>query len=209
MEGTTITLKELFKTALNAVASPAAFFRALPRTGGFTAPFVFLVAMGAVTGLVTALLGLLDLANIFSTGMAFAAVLIIPAVYAVMGFVLALLAHLVWKAFGSGETYETSYRCIAYIGAFMPVVAVLNVIPYLGWMLVAVLVTYVYVVATVEVHRIPPRTAWAVFGAIGLAVLFLGLGRESGMRTAERASAQRIEQMQKELNEMRSEREAR
>ena len=101
---------ELIRTALKVITTPAAFFREMPKTGGFVEPLLFLIAVGAVTGVVTAMLGLMGLANIFSTGMAVAAVLLVPAAYAVLGFLLAAVAHVLWKLLGSQETYETAYR---------------------------------------------------------------------------------------------------
>lgn len=192
----------MLRTAIKVVTSPAAFFREMPKTGGYKDPLLFLVVMGAATGVITVILGLFDLVTIFSAGMAIAATIIIPAVFVVFGFVGALIAFAVWKLLGSQETYESAFRCVAYIAAAMSIVAVIDVIPYIGWVAVVALVTYLYVTASTGVHKIASQKAWIVFGIIGVAVLFLGLGSEFGTRSAQQSAEQRVQEMQKTLEEM-------
>ncbi len=162
------------RTAVKVILSPAAFFREMPKTGGYGEPLLFMIAMGVVTGILTDILGLLKLATIFSTGMAIAAIIVIPVVYGVLGFIGAAIAFVIWKFMGSLEPYETAYRCVAYIAAFMPVVTVIDAVPYAGWLAVVALVTYVYVSASIETHKIPVPRAWTVYGIIGAVLLISG-----------------------------------
>jgi len=174
MEKKTVDFKAIPKTALRVIMSPAAFFREMPRTGGFAEPLLFMVAMGVVTGVLAAVLGLFGLATIFSTGMAIAAIIVIPVVYGVLGFIGAGVAFVIWRLLGSREPYETAYRCVAYIAALMPVVTVLDAVPYAGWLAVVALVTFLYVKASVETHKLAAQKSWAVFGIIGLVLLIGG-----------------------------------
>jgi len=218
-----LNVTALLKTAVKVIISPETFFREMPKHGGFSAPLAFMVTMGVINGLVTAALGLFEMASnpifctgmtmvsiilypfaelsptpILSTGMAIASVMLYPLAYAVLGFAGAGLVFAVWKILGSSESFETAYRCVAYLAAFMPITTLLLVIPYGGLLVSIVLLTYLYVVISKEVHRINTVKAWAVFGLIGVVLFFMGLGADiraqdrnkkmTGAKTAEPAS---------------------
>lgn len=198
-----VTIMGLAKTAVRVVTSPAAFFREMPKRPGFAEPLAFMVMMGLINGTVTGALGLFDIASnhifstgmsimslilypfielapttIMSTGMAIAAMLLCPLAYAVFGFAGAGLVHAVWKALGSREPFETAYGCVAYLSAFMPITTLLMVMPYAGILICIVLLTYLYVLISKEVHGIAGTRAWVVFGLIGVMLFFIGLGAD-------------------------------
>ena len=198
-----VTVTALMKTAVKVITSPAAFFREMPKSGGFTLPLAFMVTMGAINGLVTAALGLFDMASnpifstgmmmvsivlypvaelshtpIMSTGMAIASVMLYPLAYAVFGFAGAGLVFAVWKIMGSSESYETAYCCVAFLAAFMPITTLLLVIPYAGLLVSVALLTYLYVLISRNVHRINVTRAWVVFGVIGVVLFFMGIGAD-------------------------------
>jgi hypothetical protein len=196
-----VTVTELMQTAVKVITSPAAFFREMPKSGGFSLPLAFMVMMGVINGLVTAALGLFDIASnpifstgmmmvsivlypfaelshtpILSTGMAIASIMLYPLAYAVLGFAGAGLVFAVWKIMGSRESYETAYCCVAYLAAFMPVTTLLLVIPYAGLLVSVALLTYLYVLISRKVHGIEFTRAWVVFGLIGVMLFFMGIG---------------------------------
>jgi len=49
------------QTAIRIITQPAAFFREMPKTGGFVEPLIFMVVIGVVSGLIQAVLSLLHL----------------------------------------------------------------------------------------------------------------------------------------------------
>lgn len=175
MEKKGIDFRVMLQTAIAALTSPGTFFREIPKTGGYAEPLLFMVVMGVVNGLVTAALGLFGLTFIFSTGMAIASIIIYPIMYAVFGFIGAAIAFGIWKLMGSQEPYETAYRCVAYIAAFMLIVSVIDIIPYIGVLAGIALLTWVYVVTSVETHNIPSQKAWIVFGSLGVAIFLMSL----------------------------------
>ena len=61
MEKKGIDFAALPATAIKAITSPAVFFREMPKTGGFLEPLVFMAVMGAVAGLVEAILAIAGL----------------------------------------------------------------------------------------------------------------------------------------------------
>jgi len=193
----------LMRTAVKVITSPTTFFEDMPKSGGFSAPLAFLVMMGVLNGLVTAALGLFDMASnpifstgmtmvsivlypfavlsptpILSTGMAIASIILYPLAYAVLGFAGAGLVFAVWKILGSHKSYETAYSCVAYLAAFMPITTLLLVIPYGGLLVSIVMLTYLYVLISRAVHGIQVARAWVVFGLIGVVLFFMGLGAD-------------------------------
>jgi hypothetical protein len=198
-----IDFAAILQTTIKVVTSPVSFFREMPKTGGYKEPLVFMVVMGVVNGLVTAALGLFGLAFIFSTGMAIASIIIYPVIYAVFGFIGAAIVFVIWKLMGSQEPFETSYRCVASIAAFMPIVSVIDIIPYIGVLASLALLTWVYVVASVETHKLPSRKAWLVFGILGAAIFLMSLGAGMASRTMQSGSERRVKEMQQSTEEMR------
>ena len=62
-------LLEAFKDrAMGVITGPEAFYKGMPKTGGFLDPLIFAVAMGVVTGLLHASLALVSL-NPYATAM--------------------------------------------------------------------------------------------------------------------------------------------
>lgn len=193
-----INVAEIPQTALKVVMSPAAFFREMPKTGGYVEPLIFMVAMGVVSGLLHAVFSFLGLQFKASIGMALSSIVIFPIAIAVMGFVAAAIMFAIWKLMGSEEPYETSYRCVAYVSALSPIMTVLNLIPYAGSVLSLGIACYYYVIASVETHGIPARKAWTVFGIIAIVLAVMSL---SGQYTARKALVE-AERLQKEAEVM-------
>ncbi len=64
---------------------------------------------------------------------------------------------------GSKETYETAYRCAAYISALTPITCVLGIVPYIGGAVGVALAMYFTIIATIMVHQIPLAKGMACF----------------------------------------------
>jgi hypothetical protein len=155
-----------------------------------------MVVLAVASGLVLSLLALLRIAP---GGMvaALASVLIAPFIVAIFGFVAAAFLFAIWKVMGSGESYETAYRAMAYTAAIMPVATLLNVIPYLGAVFGLVWATYLIVVASREVHGIPVKTALVGFGVICAVFVLISVAAETASRKMVR-EMQAWEQQTKE-----------
>jgi hypothetical protein len=196
-------------TAIRVLTSPAAFFREMPKKGGFVEPLVFMVAMGVAGGIIQAAVALLHLRAAAAAGMGLSAIVAVPVMVAVFGFVGAAILFGIWKVMGSQEDYEAAYRCCAYLAAVSPVTILLGVVPYAGGALGLALMTYYLVIASVEVHKLPSQKSWMVFGIIGAFLALMGLSAEIAARRAaarmqESAKAwqQQGEAMQKGAEEL-------
>ncbi len=191
------------RTAVEVVTSPAAFFREMPKTGGFVEPVAFLLVLSAATAVVNAVLGLLGLIPFLSAGMAIAGIVLLPAVMLVAGFIWAGIVFAVWKAIGSAEPFETSYRCVAYLTALMPVTAIINLVPYAGFVIVIAGMTWYYVIASVETHKVPAQKAWIAFGIIGAVMLLMGITADIASRSARHSLEGKSQEMQQDMDQMR------
>lgn len=164
-------MQTIFSTAKAVVTGPTEFFRAMPKEGGYKAPLTFAIVMGVCAGLLQAVIFTLGLRPTAGLAMAAAAVIMTPIMVAVFSFIGAGLAWISWKALGSKESYETAYRCSAYASAITPVTALAGALPFIGPSIGMVWMTFVIIVASVEVHQIPKRRAQVVFG--GLCAFFV------------------------------------
>ncbi|MEI7881719.1 MAG: YIP1 family protein [bacterium] len=166
------------------ILNPAEFYRGMPKVGGFGDPLVFAVVLGVVTGIVQAILGLVHLSPV-----GLSAIIIMPIGVLIGGFIGAAIVFVIWKLMGSSESYETAYRCGAYAMAVQPILAVAGLIPVVGSLVGLAWMTFLLVQASVEVHKIPAKKAWLVFGIIAAVFALMTLGAQAGARKAQRSMA--------------------
>ena len=159
-------IKTILNTVVKVITNPVGFFQGMPKTGGFVEPLIFMISIGIVAGIIRATLAIVGLGFAVSFSQAIALIIIVPIFAGIFGFVGAGILFIVWKIMGSQQSFETAYRCSAYAGGIVPITTVLSIIPFLGPILGLVWVTYLLVVASVEVHKLNQKTSWIVFGAI-------------------------------------------
>lgn len=179
-------LKGIVPTVIEVITNPKGFFSKMPKTGGFVQPLLFMVVLGVVSGLITSVLSLVGVGPAGAMLSGLAAVILIPIVVAIFGFVGAAILFLIWKVLGSQESFETAYRGMAYTAAIMPITTILNFVPYIGGVIGLVWLTYLIVVVSTEVHAIKQKTAWIVFGAIGAVLALLSISAETAGRKMAR-----------------------
>lgn len=160
------------RNAAKVLSSPRDFFEGMPRSGGFPEPFVFMVAMGFAAGVVQIFLKAFGLAPAVGTDAALSSIVVMPVTLAAFGFPEAAILYILWRIMGSAETYETAYRCAAYVSVLVPVAVVLETFPLLGPATAVVLVMFFLVAASVSAHRVPSWKAWLVFGSVGGLLVF-------------------------------------
>ena len=183
-------VQAIIDTAKQVIVNPAGFYRGMAKSGGFGAPLTFAVVLGVVTGLVQAVLGIVHLGPAVSVAMALGSIVIMPIMVLIFGFVGAAIVFVVWKLMGSNESYETAYRCGAYASAISPITAVASLIPGVGSLVGLGWMTYLLVMASIEVHKIPAKKAWLVFGIIAGIFALMTLGAQAGARKAQRSMAE-------------------
>ena len=197
MEGKGIDFAAIPQTAVKVLTSPAEFFKGMPKTGGFVEPLVFLIAMGVVGGLLQSILSLLRFRVAAGMMMGVGSVILLPILIGIFGFVGAAILYVIWKLIGSQESYETAYRCGAYIGVLTPLSVLLNLLPIVGGVVNILLMTFFLVTASVAVHNLPSRKAWMVFGIIGGIMILFSVSAEFAARRISREAVK----FQKEAEE--------
>jgi len=190
-------------TAIRVLTSPASFFREMPKSGGYVEPLVFMAAMGVVGGVIQAVIALLHLHAVAAAGMGVSAIVVVPIAVAIFGFVGAAVLFAIWKVMGSQESYETAYRCGAYISAVTPITTLLGILPYAGIVVALAITTYYLVVASVEVHKLPAQKAWMVFGIIGALLALSNVGAQFAARKAASRFEENAKVLQQQGEEMR------
>lgn len=186
MENKGIEFAAIPQTAVNILTSPSNYFRNMPKAGGFIEPLVFAIVMGIISGFIQAVLGIMGLRLVMGVGMALASVILMPIVIVIGSFIGAAILFVIWKLMGSQESYETAYRCGAYMSAISPIIAILGIIPYIGSPVGIVLGIFFIVIASVEVHKIPSQKAWLVFGIIGAIFVIMSITSEFAARRLTR-----------------------
>lgn len=180
-----IDVRLISDQAAAVIAAPAAFYRTtMPRTGGFKGPLVFMIVLTLVGSFLFALGFALSVNPVAGLIMAAASVLLVPLVVSILSFLMSALLFLVWRALGSKQSFETSYRVFAYTYSIFPITTVLGFLPYLG--LVGMGWNFVLLaIASVEVHRIPARVAYPVFGLITLLLAVLAVNAQPQLRALQ------------------------
>ena len=179
MKAKDINFAAMLQIAVRILTAPAESFREMPKKGGFLEPLVFALVMGLTASIILAIWSLLGFGygGGASPGVAaiFLSIIYMPAIFAICSFIGAAIVFLIWKLMGSKQKYEVFYRCMAYLMALAPIIAIIEVIPYAGTILSFAIVTFYIVIASAEVNGIPVRKALQVFGIIGV-VWIIGVG---------------------------------
>ncbi|MGC2048392.1 MAG: YIP1 family protein [Gallionella sp.] len=160
--------KGLTDLANKQIANPVDFYRTMPKTGGLLDPLFYLV----MTVLLDVILISVESfvahgAGFYGLGMLVGSLIIAPMIAAILSFFVAGIFYAIWSFMGSSESYETSYRCLAYMQIIVPVAILLSFVPYLGLLGIAWWL-YLMVTATRLVHNLPAKPALLVFGIIAV-----------------------------------------
>jgi hypothetical protein len=171
-------LTSVVPTTLKIITNPVDFYRNMRRTGGFVEPLIYMIILGVAAGLLRCLLGLFGMGMVGTAFAALGMIIIYPILAALFGFIMGGILFAIWKVIGSEESYETAYRCGAYMAAIAPITTLFSLIPYLGTLISLGWTTYLLVVASIEVHRIEDKKAWMVFGIIGGILALMSISSE-------------------------------
>jgi hypothetical protein len=202
MNMNTDTVKSYFKgltdIAIRLITTPVDFFKSMPKSGGLLDPMLFLV----VTVLIEVILIFVESfvkhgVGVYGLGMLVGTMVIISIIALILSFFVAGIIYAIWSFMGSNESYETSYRCMAYIQIIVPIAILISVVPYLGLLCIAWWL-YLMVTATTVVHNLPVKPALLVFGIIAALV---GLAYFSSVSSAIKAK-EHMQEFTRELQKM-------
>jgi hypothetical protein len=191
-------IKGLLGLAIKLVVNPVDFFRTMPKTGGVIDPLLYVV-MTALLGVVLSAIesSVSYGAGVHDLGMLVIWLIIVPLIVAILSFLVAAICFAVWTFTGSSESYQTSYRCLAYMHILMPVTILLSFVPYLGLLGIAWWFCLM-VIATREVHKTSIKFALLIFGIIAA---LSGFAYYSAV-SSEIKSKEHLKEFTKELQKM-------
>jgi len=182
------------------ITDPTAFYRAMPREGGYSEPIIFALVMGAVSGAVFAVLSIVGLTGAGFAGLA--AIIWMPIAMFIASFVGGAIMFVIWKLMGSPRDFQAAYRCVAYSYGIMPVLTIVSIIPYVGTVVRVVWGLWLMLIASVEVHERARQTALIVLGIIGVILLITGLSGERASRQLAASGQQGAAELQRSLQSM-------
>jgi hypothetical protein len=176
------SLSAIIKKALVILKNPILFYREMPKSGGYLEPVLFVTVMAVIVGLLMTVFSIFGLGIMGGMALGINTILFTTVMSIISSFIGAVILYFIWKLMGSNESYETSYRCIAYASVVYPLVALLGSIPYLSSVVSVLFGTYLMIIASVEVHHIKQKTAYIVFCIIGIIGLLSNISNEMLVR---------------------------
>lgn len=186
------------ETMIRVITDPVGFYQCMLRGGGYVEPLLFAVIMGVIGGLIQAVLSIFGIGFTGTILVALTSILLVPVMIAVFGFVGAAILFVIWRLLGSQEPFETAYRCGAYATAITPVTTVLGIIPFIGPVLGVVWMTYLMIIASIQVHQVKPKTALIVFGVLGALLVLSSISSQFAARKMEK----QLDKFQSELGKI-------
>lgn len=174
------------ETMMQVITNPVGFYQSMGRSGGFVEPLIFAVVMGVIGGILQAILSIFGIGSGGTFMLALAAIILVPIMTAIFGFVGAAILFVIWRILGSQESYETAYRCGAYATAVTPITTLFSIVPYFGPALGVVWMCYLMIVASVQVHGIKQKKAFIVFGIIGGLLILTSISSQFAAQKVEK-----------------------
>ncbi len=173
----------IIEDVVTIITNPIGFYRRMPKSGGYGDPVTFMLVIAVVTAVLLAVSSLFGFGTVGDAmAVGFGGIIFLPIMAIFFSFVAAGLLYVVWKMVGSPESFEVAYRCVAYAAALYPITIVIGLIPYLGTIVSVVWWTYLMIVASMEVHRLPQQTAYVVFGILGIFFVATNVSSEIAAR---------------------------
>lgn len=176
-------MNSIFEDVRRVITNPVDFYREMTKTGGFGDPIIFVLVMAVASAI---LLGIFTLFGVGNIGGAMAVgvggIILLPIMFVMFSFIGAGILFVIWKLMGSQESFEVSYRCVAYASAMYPITALAGLVPYLGSFIGIAWWMYLMIIASQEVHQIAQKTAYMVFGILGALLIVTNLSSEMAAR---------------------------
>jgi hypothetical protein len=125
-------VQDILEKARTLLTAPGAFYRQMPKSGGFLEPVLFMIVMALVAIIIFIALGLLGLGALSAFDVGIGSMIVMPIMAVVGSFIGAGIMFVIWKLMGTQEPFEVAYRCVANASAIYPITAFIGMIPYLG-----------------------------------------------------------------------------
>jgi hypothetical protein len=160
---------------------PASQFRHMPRQGGFIEPLISIATIGLLAGVLRILVTFYYMSQGASVSLftALFAIVTTPLTVVIFCYIGAFLLSIIMRYLGADSSLEVAFRVTGYLAVISPIAVVAATIPYLGNLLILGLLTYLLVMAAIEVYQLNSNTAWMVFGIAFAILAVLSISAES------------------------------
>ncbi|MEM7564339.1 MAG: YIP1 family protein [Pseudomonadota bacterium] len=200
MEKPVFNLETVISSAKEVLTDPKGFYSRMDKKGGYAEPSIFVGVMAVVTGVLGAVFSLFAAPRLGGMTFGFLSIVIMPIVCVLGAFIAAAIMHAIWKLMGSAESFETSFRCLAYSCAILPLVTFLSFIPYLGTLVSNLWWFFLMYVAATIVHQRDSKTSMIVLGVLAALVTLMNI---SGERT-QRQLDSRLETLNEQMGDLQN-----
>lgn len=180
----------ILASAKTVLLSPSRFYSHMPRSGGYAAPALFVVAMAVLAALLSALLeipadGFFHALKFFVVKSVLwsACSLLVMAAGGIAYFVIS-------KLLGGNANLETAVRGTAYAFAMLPVLVVLKLVPALGLPAGILYTAWLLVMAGVHALGVSQGKAIAVFGVLAVIAIWCSFGCDDESAQQRKAPSQ-------------------
>lgn len=164
---------DLFSWAVRVFKAPGGLFSGLAKTGGYGTPALYALFWLFLSGVVELAVARFRPAPFrFSAGVETLWLFLGPLLLLAVGFLVSGLFFVIWHLMGSRENYQTAFRCWAVTTPVAVASAALGVVPFLN-LLGFLYGIFLLVVASRQVHGLPSRRSWIVWGVLGGLILAL------------------------------------
>lgn len=176
-------MNSILENVRKVITNPVDFYRGMPKAGGLGDPIIFVLVMAVASAILLGVFSILGMGNIGGAmAVGFGGMIFLPIMFFIFSFIGAGVMFVMWKLMGSQESFEVSYRCVAYASAIYPITALAGLIPYLGSLIVIAWWMYLMIIASVEVHQVAQKTAYMVLGILGAFLILTNLSSEMAAR---------------------------
>ena len=176
-------MNSILEDVRKVITNPVDFYRRMTKTGGFGDPIIFVLVMAVASAILLGFFALLGVGRMGGAmAMGFGGIIVLPIMFFIFSFIGAGIMFVIWKLMGSQESFEVSYRCVAYASAIYPITALAGLIPYLGSIISVAWWMYLMITASTEVHQVAQKTAYMVLGILSAFLILTNLSSEMAAR---------------------------
>ena len=176
-------MNSILEDVRKVITNPVDFYRGMTKTGGLGDPIIFTLVMAVGGAILLAFISLFGMGSIGGAmAVGFGGIILMPIMAFIFSFIGAGILFVIWKLLGSQESFEVSYRCVAYASAIYPITALAGLIPYLGTIIGIAWMMYLMIIASIEIHQMVEKSAYIVFCILGMFLIATNLSSEIAAR---------------------------
>ncbi len=187
--GQSLSGKKLFQWAIQLITQPKTFFASMAKTGGYKTPILYALFWLFTAGVIDFVINLIRPLPILQEPLGRVGqiiwVVLGPGMVLGIGFIVTGIIFVIWHLMGSKESFETAFRCWAFITPLSVISSILSLVPFLG-LIVMAFSFYLLITASIHVHGISGARSWTVWGILFAGLILLGILGVAAQQTLQK-----------------------